>query len=73
LAGAKRGNPASIVYFDSSGRRSLKGEPGGGFVIFNAPVGLQEVVVMSDKADKVLSKVVPVDDNSLSVLSFTSY
>jgi hypothetical protein len=73
LAGASRDTSSAVVYFDSAGRRTLRGVPGGGFVIFNAPAGLQEAVVISDKANKILSKVVPVDENSLSVLSFNSY
>lgn len=73
LAGAIQDKEVVISYFDATGKPTSKGVAGGGFVIFNVPPGFREAVVISDKSDKVLSRVVPVDESSLSVLSFNSY
>jgi hypothetical protein len=73
LAGKSKGTTSSIAYFDATGKKTNRGTAGGGFIIFNTPLGLQEVVVVSDKVEKIISKVVPVDESSLSILNFNSY
>ncbi|WP_413585892.1 hypothetical protein [Bdellovibrio sp. HCB274] len=72
LAGYDNFNPQDIVYFDMQGRvlQNRKGAAGGGFIIYNAPQDTHEVVVMGARTQKVYSRVVPVDANSLSVLNF---
>ncbi len=61
-----------IVYFDMQGRilQNQKGIAGGGFIIYNTPVDTHEVVVLGARTQKIYSRVLPVDENSLSVLSF---
>lgn len=61
-----------IVYFDMQGRilQNRKGIAGGGFILYNVPDDVHEVVVVGERTQKIYSRVVPVDPNSLSVLSF---
>ncbi|WP_413559249.1 hypothetical protein [Bdellovibrio sp. HCB209] len=72
LAGYDNFNPQDIVYFDMQGRilQNHKGAAGGGFIIYNVPDDTHEVVVTGNRTQKVYSRVVPVDANSLSVLNF---
>lgn len=74
LVGQDKDSPATIVYFDAAGRvvDGRQGIAGGGFVIFNVPYGTQETVIVG-ASEKVFSKVVPVDTDTVSVLNFTSY
>ncbi len=74
LAGQDKDSPATIIYFDAAGRvvDGRQGVAGGGFVIFNVPYGTQETVIVG-VSEKVFSKVVPVDTDTVSVLTFTSY
>lgn len=74
LAGQDKTSPAVIVYFDAAGKHvdGRQGAAGGGFVIFNAPYGTHESVIVG-ASEKVFSKVVPVDVDTVSVLSFSSY
>jgi hypothetical protein len=75
LAGASKDSGLQIVYFDAAGKviTSSKGQAGGGFVIFNVPIGTQETVVFGSESERIYSKVVPVDADTTSVLNFTSY
>lgn len=59
----------NIVYFDYAGRPTAKGQPGGGFILFNVRPDTHEVVVV-DKTDRLQSQVVPVDPRAISVLRF---
>lgn len=61
-----------IEYFDMSGNwiNQSTGKSGGGFAIFNLPEDTHEIVVISKSTERIHSQVVPVDANSLSVLSF---
>lgn len=61
-----------IVYFDMQGRilQNRKGMAGGGFILYNVPEDTHEVVVVGTRTQKIYSKVLPVDANSLSVLNF---
>jgi len=64
----------TIIYFDASGKYvdGRQGAVGGGFIIFNAPYGTHEVVIVG-ASEKVSSKIVPVDIETVSVLNFNSY
>lgn len=72
LAAHDNFDPRLIVYFDMQGRilQNRKGMAGGGFIIYNVPADTQEVVVVGNRSQKIYSQVVPVDPESLSVLSF---
>jgi len=74
LAGQDKNSPAIIIYFDAAGRVASdhQSAEGGGFVIFNAPYGTQETVIVG-ASEKIFSKVVPVDIDTVSVLNFSSY
>ncbi len=63
-------SPEQIIYFDPQGEVVSKGVPGGGFVIFNAPVGVQSIVLMNAQSDLLQTQVVPVDDSGVVVLKF---
>jgi hypothetical protein len=75
LAKNPKDSPMQIIYFDGAGRVSAtgKGVAGGGFVMFNVPPGTQETVLLGVNTERIYSKVVPVDSETTSVLSFTSY
>lgn len=61
-----------IVYFDMQGRilQNRKGMAGGGFILYNVPEDAHEVVVVGQRTQKIYSRVLPVDSDSLSVLTF---
>lgn len=61
-----------IVYFDMQGRimQNRKGMAGGGFILYNVPEDVHEVVVVGQRTQKIYSRVLPVDASSLSVLNF---
>ncbi|AFX99761.1 hypothetical protein [Bdellovibrio bacteriovorus] len=65
-------NPRQIVYFDMQGKilQNGKGIAGGGFILYNVPEDIHEVVVVGERTQKIYSRVLPVDPNTLSVLSF---
>jgi hypothetical protein len=73
LAGYDSFDPRNIVYFDMQGKvieSAQKGVAGGGFILFNVPEDTHEIVVIGEKSQKIISRVLPVDVGSLSVLSF---
>lgn len=72
LAGVDDFNPRHIVYFDMQGRilQNRKGIAGGGFILYNVPEDTHEIVVVGARTQKIYSRVIPVDANSVSVLSF---
>jgi hypothetical protein len=72
LAGYDKFDSRFIVYFDMQGRilQNRKGIAGGGFIIYNVPDDVHEVVVMGERTQKMSSRVIPVDPSSLSVLTF---
>ncbi|WP_253721037.1 hypothetical protein [Bdellovibrio bacteriovorus] len=72
LAAYDNFDPRQIVYFDMQGRilQNRKGIAGGGFILFNVPEDTHEVVVLGARTRKMYSRVLPVDANSLSVLTF---
>lgn len=72
VAGNDNFEQSNIVYFDMQGRilQNHKGIAGGGFILYNVGEDTQEIVVVGARTQKIYSRVVPVDPNSLSVLSF---
>lgn len=62
----------SIVYFDMHGKilQGRKGIAGGGFILFNLPSDIQEVVVIGSRDSKIQSKVIAVDPASVSTLIY---
>ncbi len=73
LAGYDSFDPRNIVYFDMQGKiieSAQKGVAGGGFILFNVSEDTHEVVVIGQRSQKIISRVLPVDVGSLSVLSF---
>lgn len=72
LAGYDNFDQRNIVFFDMQGRvlQNRKGMSGGGFIIYNVPEDTHEVVVVGTRSQKIYSRLLPVDPNSLSVLSF---
>ncbi len=60
----------NIVYFDQQGRVVEKGIIGGGFVLFNVPIGVQSVVVSDESSEMLFNQVIPVDPSSLVELKF---
>lgn len=63
-------HPDNIVYFDSVGNPSEVAVQGGGFIIYNAPAGAQEVIVQSERSEKIYSQVFIVDLNQTLVSHF---
>lgn len=72
LAGYEKFDPHFIVYFDMQGRilQNRKGIAGGGFILYNVPADTHEVVMVGNRTQKIYSRVLPVDVNSLAVLNF---
>lgn len=56
------------IFFDSQGQLSLTSVPGGGFILFNVPAGVQSVVVVQKQTDMINSQVIPADPGSNVVL-----
>ena len=46
----------NIVYFNSAGELSAQPVPNGGFVIFNVPLGIQEIIIENKDNDKISSQ-----------------
>lgn len=69
--GEKLSDTTKIVYFNSRGEfiPGDVGQPGGGFVIFNAPEGLVTVSVLLQGSEKVLTQTSYVDRSVVSVFS----
>lgn len=62
----------SLVYFDMHGKilQGRKGIAGGGFILYNLPSDIQEVVVIGARDNKIQSKVIAVDPSSVSTLIY---
>lgn len=59
-----------IVYFDSRGNYSETPVVGGGFVLFNVPVGAQEIVLQDKNTDKIYSQVFNIKAQQVSISHF---
>lgn len=62
---------AQLVYFNSVGVRTDSSVLNGGFVLMNVPKDIQSVLVYDKDLEIFHSKVLPVDDQSISVLRFS--
>lgn len=60
----------NVVYFDSQGNISERGVAGGGFMLWNTKPGVQSVVVMGTRSERLQTEVTTVDELSISILKF---
>lgn len=60
-----------IAYFTASGQFTRTPSAGGGFILFNVPVGAHEVVVQEKKTERIYSQVHFVKSSQTSVSHFT--
>lgn len=62
----------SIIYFDYAGRitKQRSGAQGGGFIIFNLPSDIYEVLVIGAKSQKIYSRLAPIKSQDLYVFNF---
>lgn len=58
------------IWFTARGDISDKPSAGGGFIFFNVPAGAQSVVMINEKTEEIISKVVPADPRTTTILSF---
>lgn len=59
-------NSSNVVYFDSNGNITQEAVVGGGFIMFNVPVGAQEVVLQERVSDRIHSQVLNILDQQIS-------
>ncbi len=59
-----------IIYFDPQGQVTTQGVPGGGFILFNVPKGVQSIVIADTKNDLLQTQVIPMDESALVTLKF---
>lgn len=62
----------NIIYFDYAGRitNQKNGTQGGGFVIFNLPTDVYEVLVVGAKSQKIYSRMAPIKAQDMFVFNF---
>lgn len=62
----------NVIYFDYAGRitKQRSGAQGGGFIIFNLPTDIYEVLVIGAKSQKIYSRIAPVKSQDLFVFNF---
>lgn len=70
LAGNETFLPENITYFDSQGKLSREGIKGGGFIINNIDPDTHEIVVYGKQSERFSSRLLPVDQKSVSVILF---
>ena len=70
LAGDENFSAENITYFDGQGNFSREGIKGGGFIINNIDPDTHEIVVYGKQSEKLSSRLLPVDEKSISILSF---
>lgn len=70
LAGLEEFSVDTITYFDSNGAKAEQGVAGGGFIVNNLDLDVHEVVIFGKDSEKFFSKIVPVDEKSVTVLNF---
>lgn len=64
---------AQPIFFDVQGRLvpgAKVGPAGGGFILFNTPSGVQEIVVTGEKSGRIMSRMAVVDPRSVVTASF---
>lgn len=62
----------NIIYFDYAGRivKQKSGSQGGGFILFNLPTDIYEVLVIGSKSQKIYSRIAPIKPQDLYVFNF---
>lgn len=70
LAGNETFLPENITYFDSQGKLGREGIKGGGFIINNIDPDTHEIVVYGKQSERFSSRLLPVDQKSVSVILF---
>lgn len=72
MTGYAPGEKMQIVYFDEAGRAttSRTGAAGGGFIIFNAPPGLQTVYIHPTQSRETVAQVVVAEPRYVHVLTW---
>ena len=64
-------DPKQMTYFNSSGDIQSEASAGGGFILFNVPVGAQEVVVQEKKTERIFSQVHLIKSSQTSVSQYS--
>lgn len=62
----------NIVYFNELGQITSKPVNGGGFVLYNVPIGSREIVLQEQLTEKIYSKVFNIKSGQASVTHFTA-
>ena len=72
MTGYAPGEKMQIVYFDEAGRATTArtGAAGGGFIIFNAPPGLQTVYIHPTQSRETVAQVVVAEPRYVHVLTW---
>lgn len=60
-----------VVYFTAGGEIAKQAVPGGGFILFNVPVGAREVVIQEKKSERIYSQVHFIKASQTSVSHFS--
>ena len=60
-----------VVYFDQQGSAVSQPVAGGGFILFNVPMGINEVIVQEKNTDRIFSQVYEVKINQVSSSHFS--
>ncbi|MCK6597093.1 MAG: hypothetical protein L6Q37_01910, partial [Bdellovibrionaceae bacterium] len=62
----------NILYFDYAGRitKAKNGNLGGGFILFNLPPNVYEVLVLGTKSQKIYSRLAPLKSQEAFVFNF---
>ncbi len=60
----------NIVYFNKYGQITEGPELGGGFILFNVPVGAREVILQDSASQRIYSQVFNIRNNQISVSHF---
>lgn len=68
---AEKYDPNNIAYFDMYGRPTAQPVVGGGFALFNVPVGAREVVLQDTKTEQLHSQVFQIKKSQIYVSHFS--
>jgi hypothetical protein len=74
LTGYRPGEPMNILYFDAEGKplETKTGVAGGGFIIFNAPLGLQTIYIHPTQSRETYSQVVVAEPEYIHVVAWAA-
>ncbi len=74
LTGYLPGEQMQILYFDSEGKplESKTGSAGGGFIVFNAPAGLQTIYIHPTQSRETYSQVVVAEPQYVHVVAWAA-